>query len=44
MLFSGGQFIEVSVRRADSGGEIFQDSNYNNSVLDGDKHMLSKSF
>ena len=40
-LFSGEKFTEVSVRRVDHHSGFFQDRNYNNNIVEGDKHLVS---
>ena len=42
----GGCFLGESSLKSKSGGRgnFLQDSNYNNKIVEGDKHMVSKSF
>ena len=44
MLSSGGKVTKVSVRGVDRHCDFFQDSNYNKTTVEGDKHLVSSSF
>ena len=44
MLSSGGKVTKVSVRGVDRHCDFFQDSNYNKTTVEGEKHLVSSSF